>query len=77
MARPPHQHIEMAATAAVTMAAVGARDVDASGKSILLFFAQLTFVSFLQLELQTAMTTSGHATTSTHLNTSKRRQQQH
>ena len=47
MASPPGQHIKMAATAAVTMAAVGARDVDASGKSILLFFAQLTFVSFV------------------------------
>ena len=77
IARPPRQHIEMAVTAAATMAAVGAWDADTSGKFIL-FFAQLTFVSFfLELELQTAMTTSGHATTSMHLNTSKQHQQQH
>ena len=77
-ARPPPQHIGMAATAAATaaMAAVGAWDMSASrspGKFILFYFARLTFLFFFTIW---STNRDDDERPCHHLNASKRRQQQ-
>jgi hypothetical protein len=62
------------ATAATATAAAAARDADASRAQVIIFYSTIFLTIFSTFRTR-VMTTTGHTTSSTHLNAWKRRQQ--